>query len=142
MTHPQPWTQWVDIDTIHQLYADGIARYGGSGSPSKDGCIDAALGAAYNAEIYSMPEVEGEELTSGLVFCGYLLFYITTKHCFMDGNKRVAWLTAMWILLGHGLTVQATDDEAETFCMDIAKGTIDKGEDVVNWIAARLVPIT
>jgi death-on-curing protein len=141
MNSKQPWTEWIDYDTIHSLYADGIQKYGGMGTPSKDGCIDGALGAAYNAELYSMPEVDQETVTSGLAFCGYLLFYIATKHCWVDGNKRAAWSSAMWVLYRLGLTVDAPDDEVIAYCLDIADGRVTSGEDVVNWIADRLIEI-
>lgn len=135
----QPWKEWIDIDIIHSLYADGINKYGGLGSPSKDGCVDAALGAAYSAELYSMPEMDSETVVAGIAFVGYLLFYLATKHCWTDGNKRVSWASAMWVLAKLGLSVQATDEEAIEYCLQIADGKIDKGEDVVNWIAERLV---
>src|SRR2546421_9495018 len=117
MNRPEPWNQWIDLETIHSLYAAGIHNYGGLGSPSKEGCVDAALGAAYNAEMYSMPEYESETVITGLCFCGYLLFYLATKHCFTDGNKRVAWASAMWVLFKLGLTISASDDEAIAFCL-------------------------
>lgn len=136
-----PWEKWITNHKVHELYAEGIRRYGGTGSRSKDGCIDAALGSAYSAELYSAPEVEGEFVVSGLSFCGYLLFYLATKHCFVDGNKRVAWLTAAQILLEMGLTLDTSTMEAEQFCTGIASGEIRRAEVVVGWIADRLKSI-
>jgi prophage maintenance system killer protein len=88
-----------------------------------------------------MPEVNDETVISGIVFCGYLMFYLVSKHCWADGNKRVAWTSAMWILLQQGLTVEVSDDDAEQFCLAIAKGDIGAAEQVVTWIAERLVSI-
>jgi death on curing protein len=141
MSQPAPWEQWIDFQTIDLLYGEGINRYGGLRSPSKDGCIEAALGAAYNAEMYSMPDVDSETVVTGICFCGYLMFYIATKHCFTDGNKRIAWTSAMWVLAIMGLTVNASDQEAIDFTLALAGGKIAAGEDVVNWIAERLVEI-
>lgn len=138
----QPWTEWIDSETIHSLYAEGMEKYGGMFSPSKDGCVDAALGAAYNAELYSMPEVDSETVVSGLSFCGYLLFYIATKHCWVDGNKRAAWSSTMWVLSRFNLTVNAPDDEVIAYCLAIADKKVTSGEDVVNWIAERLAEIS
>jgi death on curing protein len=136
-----PWEEWIDNQTIHILYADGISNYGGLRSPSKDGCVDGALGAAYNAELYSMPEVDSETVVTGICFCGYLLYYLAAKHCFADGNKRVAWSSAMWVLEGMGLTIDAPDQDAIDYVLAIADGKIESGEDVVNWLADRLVEI-
>lgn len=141
MNAAAPWEEWIDTDIIHSLYADGIKKYGGLGSPSKDGCIHAALGAAFNAEMYSMPEFDSETVVSGICFCGYLLFYIATKHCFADGNKRVAWTSAMWVLAVMGLTIEATDKEVVDYMLEVADGKIAEGEDVVNWLADRLIEL-
>jgi death-on-curing protein len=71
-----------------------------------------------------------------------LLFYLVSNHCFVDGNKRIGWLAAMRVLLSFGLTVSATDDEAEAFCMRIADSqkadAIRDGQDVVIWLSERL----
>lgn len=142
MTLLQPWTQWITSEIIHFLYGEGIKRHGGTGSPSKNGCVDGSLGAAYNAELYSMPEVDSETIVTGLVFAGYLLFYLTQNHCFVDGNKRIAWTSAMYALGRLGVTLDVNDDEAEAYCRAIASGAIRNGAEVVNWIAEHLKAIS
>lgn len=37
-----------------------------------------------------------------------------------------------------GLTVKASDEEAEKFCLDIISGTVKRATDVVPWLARRL----
>jgi hypothetical protein len=44
----------------------------------------------------------------------------------------------MEVLRMLGLTINATDDEAEQFCLDIISGTVKHAIDVVSWIAKRL----
>jgi death-on-curing protein len=136
----QPWTQWISDDTITQLYAEGIKRWGGAGSAAKQGCIEGALGAAYNAELYS-PESDQEGFLSGLIFAGYLLFYLATKHCYIDGNKRIAWACSTFVLLSFGLTIEATEDEVVEFCLSIASGHIKEGAQVVEWMASKLIAV-
>jgi death on curing protein len=136
----QPWTQWIGAETISKLYAEGIKRWGGAGSAPKEGCIEGALGAAFNAELYS-PESEQEGFTSGLIFAGYLLFYLATKHCYIDGNKRIAWACSTFVLLSFGLTIEATEDEVVEFCLAISSGEIRQGADVVLWMAEKLTAV-
>jgi prophage maintenance system killer protein len=138
MSPLEPWTRWIDVDRISKLHTKGLDNYGGLRSQPTKGCIESALGAAYTAEAYSMPEMDDETVISGLSFCGYLLFYIATKQCWSDGNKRAAWSSAMYVLSTMGLTVDVTDPEAIDFCYEIAKNNIKSGEEVVNWIADRL----
>ena len=140
MTASQPWSRWITVEQIQFLHKQGLDRYGGLAiiPITATGCIEGSLGAAYNAELYAMPEIEGETIISGLVFCGHLLFYLITKNCFTDGNKRAGWLSAMRVLLTLGLTVEATDDEAEAFCLAVATGAIRQPEQAIAWIAERL----
>lgn len=98
------------------------------------------MGAAYNAELYS-PENEQEGFIRGLIFACYLLFYLTTKHCYIDGNKRIAWACMTFVLLNFGLTIQATEDEVVAFCLAISKGEIDSGAIVVAWVSEKLVAV-
>lgn len=132
-----PWTQWIGNDTVEMLYAEGIKRWGGAGSAPQPGCTEAALGAAYNAELYS-PDSEQEGAVQGLIFACYLLFYLATKHCYMDGNKRIAWACTAFVLLSFGLTVEATEDEVVEFCLAIADGKIESGAEVTAWVYPRL----
>jgi len=133
----QPWERWIGNQSITMLYAEGIKRWGGAGSPPQPGCVDAALGAAYSAELYS-PESEQEGAIQGLLFACYLLFYLATKHCYVDGNKRVAWACMAFVLLNFGLTIEATEDEVVAFCTDIAAGQIKSGVAATEWIYPRL----
>src|SRR5438309_9422532 len=84
----QPWTQWIGTETIATFYAEGIRRWGGAASDPKPGCIDAALGAAYNAELYS-PESEEEGFIQGLVFAGFcsLSFHETLLYRWKQANR-------------------------------------------------------
>jgi death-on-curing protein len=141
MTSAQPWEDFISYETVGLLYAEGIKRWGGAGSDPTAGCIDAALGAAFNAEIYSADDEDQQGLVAGLVFAGYLLFYLATKHCYVDGNKRIAWACSMFVLLRLGLTIQATEDEVVDFCLSIAKGEIENGSQVVRWLAPRLLSV-
>ena len=136
----QPWTQWIGTETIAKFYAEGIRRWGGAASDPKPGCIDAALGAAYNAELYSL-ESEEEGFIQGLIFAGYLLFYLSTKHCYIDGNKRIAWACCTFVLLRFGLTIGATEDEVVEFCLAISSGDIRSGAAALEWITERLIPV-
>ncbi len=141
MIDREPWSKWITYSTIEYLYGEGIRKYGGSGSHPQDGCVDAALGSAYNAELYSTAEVDSDQVVKGLYFCGHLLFSLTKRHCYLDGNKRIAWACAGYVLLKLGLTIQATTEEAASFIESIAKGEIQSAEQVIFWIADRLMSI-
>jgi prophage maintenance system killer protein len=137
MTTGQPWEEWIGNESITKFYAEGIRRWGGTGSAPQSGCLEAALGAAYNAELYS-PESEQEGATQGLIFACYLFFYLVTKHCYTDGNKRISWACLAFVLLRFGLTVEANEDEAVEFCLSVAGGQLKSGAEVAAWVHPRL----
>lgn len=135
-----PWEQWIGNESITKLYAEGIKRWGGAGSVPQSGCVDAALGAAYSAELYS-PESEQEGAIQGLLFACFLLFYLATKHCYTDGNKRISWACMTFVLLNFGLTIEASEDEIVEFCVSIARGDVKGGMAVTEWVYPRLTAV-
>jgi len=133
----QPWDHLISMDKILDIHSECIAQFGGDNTPeAKDGCVEGSLGAGWNAELYS----GSEEATAGLCFAGCILFYLVKNHCFVDGNKRVAWASCMEILRSLGLTIRASDDEAETFCVEVitGAGNVKRAVDVCIWLAPRL----
>jgi hypothetical protein len=95
-----------------------------------------AIGTSpYNAEIY----LEGKKhAKAGLAFASYALFYLVRNHCFVDGNKRVAWLAAADILAALGLGISATEDEAFALMENVISHVINGGDEVALWLASRL----
>ena len=134
-----PWEQWITEAQVFELHAEGIRRWkGGDEKVLHQGRATQSLGNAYNAAVFSC-ENEGDYM---LVFCGYLLFYLGSNHCWVNGNKRVAWLSCVHVLLGAGLTIKVeNDDEVIDFCTKIADHKIADGSHVVAWLADRLIGV-
>ena len=135
MTTLHPWSSFITLADIYGLYREGIRRYGGDASNPKPGCVESSIAAAWNAESYTDSE---QSHIPGLVFAGYLLYYLAMNHCFSDGNKRVAWTSAMHVLLTHGLTVDASTDEAEQLMLSMITGSFGDGMAVAHWLAERV----
>jgi death on curing protein len=132
-----PWSELVTEERIAELHAASVERHGGGRGVAKHGCVDGSLGAAWNAEQYLMEEGG----MPGLVFAGHLLFYLARNHCFVDGNKRAAWLAATEVLLKMDLDVAAALPEALAFMEDVAKGVVERPEQAVLWLADHLSAI-
>lgn len=131
----QPWEETLSVAHILQLHADAIAKYGGQASPPKQGCLEQCLGNAWTAEMY-LQEDEGVPL--GLIFAARLFFYLINDHCFVDGNKRIGWSCLVFALLQHGLSIEASEDEAVNFTLSVAESKVS-AEEVASWVADRLV---
>lgn len=139
MTQDKPWSEWVGVDRLMVLHSAALARDGGAGGPADpSSCLDGALGAAYSAELY----FEGRKhARPGLVFAAYLLFYLVQRHCYIDGNKRVAWMSALDVLQCLGLDIEASDDEGFAMIEDVIAHRIESGDGVAAWMAPRLLAL-
>ena len=137
----KPWSSLISLDEIIALHAKAMADFGQPVAHAGAGvqnCVEGRLGNAWTSDSYA----SDEDAKPGLCFAGYLLFYLVKDHCFHDGNKRIGWISAMTVLAALGLTVRATDDEAEDVVMRISDQTRDDairdGLTVVRWLALRL----
>jgi prophage maintenance system killer protein len=125
----RPWEEWITETEVFQLHAEGIRRHkGGDDKLLKEGCVEQSLGGAYSAAVYSC-EKESDYL---LTFCGYLLFYLGSNQCFVNGNKRVPWLSCLHVLLNAGLTLDVADNDAIEYCRRLADHKIPDGSHTVN----------
>ncbi|MCK8496228.1 hypothetical protein [Myxococcus fulvus] len=98
---------------------------------------EATLGNAWTATMY---DVAGEEMPE-IVFGSYVLYYFATKQVFPDANKRTGWYAFLDVLATIDVTVDATDDEAAKFVMDIANKVISDVEGIVGWVMPRLMEL-
>jgi hypothetical protein len=74
-------------------------------------------------------------------FAAFLLRSLVQDHCFVDGNKRVAWLAALDVLaLGANLTLGVDEEEAANFVLRVADGTTRSIPEIAAWLAERLIP--
>lgn len=132
----QPWGNLISVQRIVALHAEGMRRHGHdpASRPAED-CVEGSLGAAWNAGLYREPE----DARIGLCFAGHVLYYLAKNHCFTDGNKRAAWMSMTTVLASMGLSVEATDDEAEAMVKQVAEGVIRDPDGVIFWLAERLI---
>lgn len=129
----------LTTERVLELHRVGITRFGGHpGLREGTDCVEGALGSALNAEVYV---TGGVGRVPGLVLSVAVLTYLAMRHCFVDGNKRVAWSAMVDVLAKLGLTVIADDDEAEAFVIDVVTGQLSR-EQATLWISKRLAAIS
>ena len=133
-----PWESIISEERVQQLYAAGMHRYGHVPARPRPDCLQQCLGNAWTAEQYLQEE---QGVSAGLVFAVRLMCYLVGDHCYTDGNKRVAWASMTYVLRHHGLDIQATDDEAQTFVETLLRHDITQ-DDALTWVASRLAEAT
>jgi death-on-curing protein len=132
----EPWAHRITVARVHELHEEGLRRYGGDPGLLDANCPERCVANAWQAEMY-----QDDEGSGGLLFAAYLLFYVCQNHCFVDGNKRVAWLCMLQVLATHDLSISATDDEAEAFMYSVAEGATETPELIATWLAVRLIGV-
>lgn len=88
------------------------------------GCVEGAIANAVTAAMYQQDGEEPDPFLIGL----YLLRSLAQNHCFLDGNKRIAWLAFIEVLGCHGrMTVNVPQKIAASLVELAATGAVDVG---------------
>ncbi|MBW8283988.1 MAG: type II toxin-antitoxin system death-on-curing family toxin [Rhizobium sp.] len=103
------------VETLHQMQ---IERFGGAYGLRDEGALESALARPANREAYGCEDVN--ELAAAY------LFGLAKNHAFIDGNKRIAIVTAAVFLMENGYEIDATDAELYAFVLSVAAGEIDE----------------
>lgn len=107
-----------DFDEILLVHAEIIRETGGSEGLRDAGGLESALKAAENRLNY-----ETEDLAKlGATYA----FHLSQAHAFVDGNKRIAAVTAELFLKLNGAKLSATNDEIIELFLDIAASKLSR----------------
>ena len=102
-----------------------------------DGCVDGAIGAAILAASY----LSDDGQLDALCVAAYLLRSLAKNHCFIDGNKRTAWVVCLEVLeVGAGVTIDEDQEVAAAFVQQVATGELGPDE-IRAWLGDRLVMV-
>jgi death-on-curing protein len=129
----------VTPEKVFKMHAQLSKDYGSTNSGVIDqDCPERSLIGARQAEYYA--SVGSRFATEGLVTAAYALYYFAKNHCFVDGNKRVAWHVCLAILNEMGYSVAVTQKEAEEFVKGVAVSTNpdETQQRVLAWLAENL----
>ncbi len=107
----------ADVLKIHRRT---IAEQGGSEGIRDENLLESALAAAENRYFY-----ENSDLAS---CAATYAFHLSKAHAFIDGNKRVAAVSAEVFLLINRAILDADDDSLEKLYLNIADGTLTREE--------------
>lgn len=107
-----------------------LAETGGTPGVRELGLLEAAVArpqATFDgSELY--PDIHSKAAA--------LMDSLVNNHPFVDGNKRVGITAAALFLQRNGLDLTATNDELETFTLQVAQGGVSTA-DIALWFAAH-----
>jgi death-on-curing protein len=118
---------WLDLDIVIKMHDWCIAAWGGIDEIRDCGLLDSALTRPQMIYDYR-PETTIHQLAAAYAYG------ICRNHPFLDGNKRVAFLSAEDFLWANGWRLTAKETELVTTIVALAAGEISEDQ-LATWLA-------
>ena len=121
----------VVVDATH---LDQLREHGGLPGVRDENALESALARPRQKWHYE-PDADLATLAAAYAFG------LTKAHAFNDGNKRIAFLTAVIFLGLNGKDLEASEAEVVQVMVALAEGSM-KEPQLVEWLRPRLVRIS
>lgn len=131
MTHSATSSRWVKADVVYAIHDRQLAEHGGTLGVLDTGRIDAALARPANLASYDTPDAAN--------LAAAYAFGLARNHGFVDGNKRVAWVTARLFLADNGYAIELDALDAIRVMEDVARGALSEAG-LSAWFRQRFKP--
>lgn len=120
---------WLTMQEVTAFHDDLVNEFGGSLGVLNQGALESTL---YRPQqlLYYQPESNVYELAAAY---GYGL---AKNHCFVDANKRTAFVVMAVFLLRNGYRLIASEVEALDIMIEVAKGSFSQAE-LANWLSSQ-----
>ncbi|NEJ70776.1 type II toxin-antitoxin system death-on-curing family toxin [Rhizobium phaseoli] len=117
------------VETLQKMQ---IERFGGLAGLRDEGALESALGRPRHKAHYGCDDV--------IELAAAYLFGLARNRAFIDGNKRIAVVTAGVFLLENGYEIETTDANLYAFDLAVAAGEIDE-EGATRFLRDFSVPL-
>lgn len=117
--------RWVDRQLLIMLHDESLATHGGASGIRDEGLLDSALNRAPNLAVCGEPDYADLVAAYGMG--------LAKNHAFVDGNKRVAFLSVGLFLGLNGYKLNATQVDATLTMLAVAAGDMDEAS-FAGWI--------
>lgn len=120
--------RWVSMELVLALHGRQLAEHGGADGIRDKAAIESALARPRNVALYETPDAAdlGAAYAFGLI----------KNHGFVDGNKRVGWITMRVFLLDNGHRLKFDKIDAIQTVLKLAGGELAEAE-FAHWIRQR-----
>lgn len=125
--------RWLDHRLLVLLHDESLAMHGGASGLRDEGLLDSALMRPPNLAGYGDPAPD----LAALAAC--YAFGLAQNHPFVDGNKRVAFLSVGLFLGLNGHRLTASQAEATVAMFALAGGDWDEPT-FAAWLRQRMAP--
>lgn len=108
------------IEAVLDAYHREMAETGGAAGVRDQGRLEAAMGRAESKLAYASPAPDLHDLASAIAFG------VAKNHPFVDGNKRMAFISTFMTLRINGWYLDVTERDATQAVLALASGTLDE----------------
>jgi death on curing protein len=117
--------KWLTYDQIAAIHSRQLRRFGGAAGLRDDGLLRSAIERPVNKWHYEQPELP--ELAAAYAFG------LAKKHAFVDGNKRIAFMSMMTFLRKNGVRFAPEQAHSTKIILSLAAGEVSE-ESLARWI--------
>ncbi|MEQ9491115.1 MAG: type II toxin-antitoxin system death-on-curing family toxin [Alphaproteobacteria bacterium] len=129
MTKERVW-RWVRPDVVFAIHDRQIAEHGGSDGIRDLGAIESALARPQNLAHYGDPDAA--DLAASYAYG------LAKNHGFVDGNKRIAWVSARLFLADNGYRLKFDQMDAIRMMEGLASSTVSE-QDLSIWFRSKFI---
>jgi death on curing protein len=116
---------WVTYDQVIAMHSRQLRRFGGASGLRDDGMLRSALERPINKWHYEQAGLP--ELAASYAFG------LAKNHAFVDGNKRIAFMTMVAFLRKNGVRFSPDQAQATTMMIALAAGEVSE-DSLARWL--------
>jgi len=124
--------RWLPRLVVEAIHLDQVREHGGLLGIRDENALESALARARQRWTYE-PDVGLPRLAADYAFG------IARNHPFQDGNKRMAFLSAVTFLGLNGLDFVGTEEDVVEGMLALAAGELNE-QQLTDWIRSRVQP--
>jgi death on curing protein len=117
--------KWLTYDQVIAIHSRQLRRFGGAAGLRDDGLLRSAIERPVNKWHYEQAELP--ELAAAYAFG------LAKNHAFVDGNKRIAFMSMMTFLRKNGVRFRPDQAHSTTMIMSLAAGEVSE-HSLTRWI--------
>ena len=117
--------RWIDYQQALALHSRQLRRFGGAPGLRDEGMLRSALERPVKKWRYEQSDLP--ELAAAYAFG------LAKNHAFVDGNKRIAFMSMMLFLDRNGIELDVDPAQATSIILSLAAGEVSE-ESLTRWI--------
>ena len=123
---------WIELPLVQAIHERLLAEHGGASGIRDRGLLDSAL--ARPRQIFHYDDAANLTRLAAVYMVG-----VAKNHAFVDGNKRIAFMTGYVFLARNGLLLIASETEATETMLAVAAGSLNETE-LEEWLNKNTQP--